>query len=1210
MDNKKTVEIVLKTTLDDKGGGVTKIVDGLLAIKQAVIDLDTQFTKANKVYTKYRGYIHRTTNALVKLKEAQNAVNTSTSPKSTTASSNAHKQLEANVAKLKKTLQFHDAHVIAQKKQTAATVLAVEKQQLAISREIHKAHTRILVDETKIYGARILSTTRARALAEVEDSIRTTRKQYTIAQAHHKAIIEDRARTVRKLEALGTTILAINKRSGKYKEERKTSSELRKQTEHLSKLEAYHSTISSHVFGIVIGYRAANYALNVMVNTLKSIPAVLIELQTTQAVFAATFGSDIGAAGAFKALGQEAERTGIQITTLRETFRNLHASMSLAGETTKSTWNTFTSLNTVITSLHLTADKASNVFLAIAQIFNKNKVQSEELTKQLGNLLPGAFASFAKSMGISAQQLSIDMQKGLVQAHDNVERFAVYLATRFEESFIIAQAGLQANIGRLSTSFTILGETIGTAIEEPMLRIVKALTSVVKGITEVIKTTDILANTIEIAKTVFAVGFVSGLLSVGARLLGFVSILDTATGMMVKTRVAAALLTRTLAFLMSPATWILAGVALGTYFSLHKTEVEKAITRSQKLTEAIAEARVEREKIPVPQIEIDIENDPAVIKAKAVSKELLRIYNARALALRYLEATATGDTDHLERLLNSIHSANSNSILSLLSYVLPKGRLQQIKEELAALDKELEVAQNREAETLKIAREKIELTNAAEKAEKSIELSRDLRTLNAKNKAKAALAFNKFMFKENLISIKDFYSEKRRLTDEGADTEIKRLQSERASALDIAATATTGNQSGANALLRANRLAVRIAQLKDDLAAKQVKITADELKGEEKLRASIITTGATRLAQQGKLVEAAQLRLELRDPVKERATIEALQGVQQALAKQQKENLDYRDRNIIAETRLAQAVRDTGIANQENATSTAVLAAKEDTYRISALEGLFARTQANYELLDIQNQIVLQAEASYDKTADENGNIIRSIKAMRAELEVFKLEANEVANAVRGNLTDSLGDSFKDFITGAKSAGEAMKDFALSVIDSLAQIASTELATSIIGGLFSFLGVGGALSSVASSSISAPVTSLVTTFPAGAAAITPDFASYRFAKGGIPDIGTAPASFPMGSLREGGKPEVILPLKRTSSGDLGVVSTSTGAGGGIVVQTLQVNVVEKEDSTTDEQANAISKAVDSQLRSMMRGEIQDSTREGNVLNPTAATGVF
>jgi len=150
-------------------------------------------------------------------------------------------------------------------------------------------------------------------------------------------------------------------------------------------------------------WRAYNFVLGTVWQSMKAIPNIGIELEASRAILTATTGSSEAMSHRMAELGREAQRTGIEINTLRQSFRTFHASTSLAGEDMKTTWRIFTNMNTVITGLHMTTDQANHTFLALAQIFNKGKVQSEELTKQLGNLLPGALAISASSFTSSLE---------------------------------------------------------------------------------------------------------------------------------------------------------------------------------------------------------------------------------------------------------------------------------------------------------------------------------------------------------------------------------------------------------------------------------------------------------------------------------------------------------------------------------------------------------------------------------------------------------------------------------------------------------------------------------------------------------------------------------------------------------------------------------------------------------------------------------------
>ena len=156
-----------------------------------------------------------------------------------------------------------------------------------------------------------------------------------------------------------------------------------------------HQNLIVKVAELIGVYRVLSTVWNTATNALRAIPKIGIELEATTASLSSTLEGAAGVQDVLKALNSEAARTGLRIEALRESFRNFQASTSLAGESLQSTWKMFTNINTVASALHLSTDQTNSVFLALAQIFNKTKVQSEELVKQLGNLLPGAFASFA-----------------------------------------------------------------------------------------------------------------------------------------------------------------------------------------------------------------------------------------------------------------------------------------------------------------------------------------------------------------------------------------------------------------------------------------------------------------------------------------------------------------------------------------------------------------------------------------------------------------------------------------------------------------------------------------------------------------------------------------------------------------------------------------------------------------------------------------------
>lgn len=388
-----------------------------------------------------------------------------------------------------------------------------------------------------------------------------------------------------------------------------------------------HQNLFIRVGEAIGAYRIWNTAINAVTTSMRAIPKIGIEMESTIASLTATTGSAAGMGSVMVALEKEAERTGITIGTLRETFRGFQASTSLAGESVQSTWKMFTNLNTVITGLHLPAEKASGIFLAMAQIFNKGKVQSEELVKQLGNLLPGAFASFAAAnMGAGKQFVStIDlinqMKKGMVFAHITVENFTNYMVDRFAPAFALASQGLNSNIGRMQTSFTLLGEAIYNSTSGPLVAATKAITSFTNYLTAAVQGTNNFSQVLS-GVWALAIGTVTALLIKGAStLLTYTTAMQTLTGVAALSARGMGILNTSMAFLSSP-TAIIAGLT-GIAFYLHS--INQETTDLMAKAEAIRKSRGEQATASTTEagkLEYDAKQDPQVKEAQKLLKDV------------------------------------------------------------------------------------------------------------------------------------------------------------------------------------------------------------------------------------------------------------------------------------------------------------------------------------------------------------------------------------------------------------------------------------------------------------------------------------------------------------------------------------------------------------------------------------------------------------
>lgn len=76
---------------------------------------------------------------------------------------------------------------------------------------------------------------------------------------------------------------------------------------------------------------------------------------------------------------------------------------------------------------HLSADRTSDMMNAVTQMMSKGKVAAEELRRQLGNTLPGAFNMMAAAIGVSTAELDKMMRNGEVLAEEVLPKFAAML---------------------------------------------------------------------------------------------------------------------------------------------------------------------------------------------------------------------------------------------------------------------------------------------------------------------------------------------------------------------------------------------------------------------------------------------------------------------------------------------------------------------------------------------------------------------------------------------------------------------------------------------------------------------------------------------------------------------------------------------------------------------------------------------------------------
>jgi tape measure domain-containing protein len=169
---------------------------------------------------------------------------------------------------------------------------------------------------------------------------------------------------------------------------------------------------------------------------------------------------------------------GLNLETTRTGFTRLYASMAPTGFDSGSIEKLFTGISAATAALQLTPDKAERVIYAFGQMASKGQIMSEELKGQLGDVLPGALAIFAKAAGMSVKEFSKAMEDGEFvgsKFRDTFAKVADELMRRFGTGAQAAGKSLQGLLNtvqgdfkRTLESFAPLADAAAQAILGPL----------------------------------------------------------------------------------------------------------------------------------------------------------------------------------------------------------------------------------------------------------------------------------------------------------------------------------------------------------------------------------------------------------------------------------------------------------------------------------------------------------------------------------------------------------------------------------------------------------------------------------------------------------------------------------------------------------------------------------------------------------------------
>lgn len=193
-------------------------------------------------------------------------------------------------------------------------------------------------------------------------------------------------------------------------------------------------------------------------NTLRNVSNVTKTLKTSVGDLDVTIDNYSSNLEYVKELSNE---YGQDLVTLISNFAKFTAAAKGTSLGLKDQKLVYESLVRASATYHLTADKTNDVMNAVVQMMSKGKIVAEELRRQLGNNLPGAFNIMAAAVGVSTSELDKMMANGELLADKYLPKFAMEL------NRITANASfesLQTSLNRFKNEWYELVESSNTDV--------------------------------------------------------------------------------------------------------------------------------------------------------------------------------------------------------------------------------------------------------------------------------------------------------------------------------------------------------------------------------------------------------------------------------------------------------------------------------------------------------------------------------------------------------------------------------------------------------------------------------------------------------------------------------------------------------------------------------------------------------------------------
>lgn len=336
---------------------------------------------------------------------------------------------------LARIIKEQEAAIKSLNAQRSRALIAIEKEQQASKRSLEAQRSRAYTKKQEQIDTKALAEQKLRAAIAATEagSIARLRAEYALMTFQLKNITKDTPNATAEIKRL-TAAMA---------QHRETIAQLQPTEGLWGKLKR-----------AIVTYATAYLSVQGAIASARAFFKQTKELDQLSFAMSTVIKDSAELAQTQKFLSDVAVNYGGDLLTLSERYIKFRAAAMQSNMTASETQKIFDTVSKAAGTLGLKTDELSGVYLALEQMISKGKVTTEELRRQLGERLPGAFGIMANALGVTLPQLDKMLKKGEVLSKDALPKFAAALEKAYGIESLKKIDTLAAAQGRLSTETT------------------------------------------------------------------------------------------------------------------------------------------------------------------------------------------------------------------------------------------------------------------------------------------------------------------------------------------------------------------------------------------------------------------------------------------------------------------------------------------------------------------------------------------------------------------------------------------------------------------------------------------------------------------------------------------------------------------------------------------------------------------------------------